>query len=158
LYCEQRFVHVLIHYILLVFLLSNTCVQFGCVCTRGVCGFLVSAIQAYIPLSMDSCVCMIKVRHTQMYDTSEKREERQSGLFSKNGAVGGRANGDSHLLQRCPKIRVFIRDCVSPHACAVRARPRFFVEIMLLLLHYLPVIVCRWLGHCMNQEWQRLTL
>jgi len=33
----------------------------------------------------------------------------QSGLFSKSRAVSGRANGGSHLLQRCPKIRVFIR-------------------------------------------------
>jgi len=45
----------------------------------------------------------------------------QSGLFSKSRAVSGRANGNSRLLQRCPKIRVFIhiakkRGARRPHA------------------------------------------
>ena len=39
----------------------------------------------------------------------------QSGLFSKSGAVSGRANGNSLLLQRCPKIGVFNHLCCLLH-------------------------------------------
>ena len=59
-------------------------------------------------------------RHDWQAAGQDSGAKRPSGLFSKIGAVSGRANGGSHLLQRCPKIRVFIRVCslLLASACA----------------------------------------
>ena len=53
------------------------------------------------------------MRHAGAGNLDLAVQRRQSGLFSKNRAVSGRANGESHLLQRCPKIRVFTRLCYT---------------------------------------------
>jgi len=41
-------------------------------------------------------------------------------IIFKGGALSGRASGDSRLLQRCPKFRVFIR-LATTHAQAAEA-------------------------------------
>ena len=50
--------------------------------------------------------------HTRNFAHGERTSDR---VVFKEGALSGRASGDSLLLQRCPKIRVFIR--ASSHVC-----------------------------------------
>ena len=50
--------------------------------------------------------------HTRNFAHGERTSDR---VVFKEGALSGRASGDSLLLQRCPKIRVFIR--AFSHVC-----------------------------------------
>jgi hypothetical protein len=69
-------------------------------------------------------------------------------LFSKSRAASGRAGGGSRLLQRCPKIRVFICDSSLCMRMQQIQPETAFLNINIL---YLPIIIRNFTCHCSAQ-------